>query len=193
VTEVAAPETPLPPPVGARRRRWKVVALALVAVGVVLDLLTKAWIADLLGMHPNYPEAGRRISLIPGFLAFEGTWNTGVTFGLAQGHTSAILIFTLVAIGLLLIWLLVTASPSRVLHLGLGLVLAGAVGNLYDRWHWQKVRDFVLIYLGDFESPSWRYPNFNLADSMIVVGVGMILWEELFGRRRRERRAAATP
>jgi signal peptidase II len=174
-------------------RRWKVSALALLASGVVLDLASKAWMQNLLGMAPDHPDLTKRKDLIPGFFGLEGTWNTGVTFGAFQGKTEVILLFTGIAILGLLVWLLATRAPSRALHVALALVLAGAIGNLYDRWNWQKVRDFFLIYLGDIDKPTWKYPNFNVADSMIVCGVILILWEEMFGRRRRLRRAAALP
>jgi signal peptidase II len=187
---VAEPRGPRPP----RLRRLKVVALVLIVLGLAVDLVTKDWMQDLLGMDPAHPESTKRIVLIPRLVGLEGTWNTGVTFGLAQGQTEWIFAFTGLAILGLVLWLLATRTPSRALHIGLALVLAGAVGNLYDRWSWHKVRDFLLVHTGPIENPSWKWPNFNAADSFIVVGVGLILWEELFGRARRERRErAATP
>ncbi len=183
-------KTPMPTD-RVRLRRLKAIGLAVIVLGIVLDLATKAWMQDLLRMDPSHPETTRRIVLVPGLLGLEGTWNTGVTFGLAQGQTEWIFAFTGLAILGLVLWLLATRTRSRPLHLGLALVLSGAVGNLYDRWQWHKVRDFVLIHLGPIESPTWKWPNFNAADSFIVVGVGLILWEELVGRARRERRERA--
>ncbi len=174
---------------GTERRRLlrlKVLALAILVAGVAGDLVTKAWMARLLDMNPS-PGAGPfgRIDIVPHFIALEGTYNEGVTFGLFGGHTDPILLFTILATVALLVWLLATRRTSVLLHVGLGMVLAGALGNLYDRHQWGKVRDFLLVYVGRFE-----WPNFNLADSLIVVGVATILWEETFGRRRAARRAA---
>jgi signal peptidase II len=169
-------------------RSWKVLALCVVVLGVVLDLWSKAWMQDHLAMDPGHPDATLRKDIVPGFFGLEGTWNPGVTFGFFRGKTRMILWFTVAAIVGLFLWLWFSRVRSRTFHLGLSFVLAGAIGNLYDRWNWQKVRDFLLVYVGEIENPSWKWPNFNVADSLIVVGVGLILWEELFGRRRRERR-----
>jgi signal peptidase II len=172
---------------GARLKRLKVAALLVLLVGLGLDLGTKLWMQNLLQMDPDRGTAERRIEIIPGFFALEGTYNPGVTFGLAKGNTYPILVFTLVATLLLTAWLFVTRQKSAALHVALGMVLAGAIGNLYDRVQWTKVRDFLLFYWGDPAHPSFKWPNFNVADSMIVVGVCLILWDELFGRRRRTR------
>ncbi|MFV1958362.1 MAG: signal peptidase II [Planctomycetota bacterium] len=156
----------------------KLLAFGIVVVGAGADLLSKAWMVRLLTMQPDSAGPFGRIELIPGFLALEGAYNPGVTFGLFGGQTDGIMLFTLLATVALLVWLLATRRHSVLLHVALGMVLAGAVGNLWDRWHWSKVRDFVLVYVGEHE-----WPNFNLADSMIVVGVILLLTLELFGRR----------
>lgn len=169
--------------------RLKVVALLVLVVGLVADLGTKAWFEGLLGMDPGTQGPFGEIDLIPGFFALQGTYNPGVTFGLAPGQTPAILLFTGVATIGLLAWLLFTRSTSRTLHVALGMILAGALGNLWDRFHWSKVRDFFLIYTGDLAAPSWQWPNFNVADAFIVVGVGMILLDELILAPRKARAA----
>lgn len=173
----------------ARLWRWKVAGLLIVAAGIVGDLWTKDLMQRLLGMTPEQPHGSeRQIEVIDGFFRFAGNWNTGVTFGMAAGLTQPILLFTMVASLGIGAWLVLTRSPSRVLHVALSLILAGAIGNLYDRWRWKMVRDFILVYWKD---PSvWQWPAFNVADSMIVVGVSLILWLELFGRRPE---AAAAP
>ena len=174
----------------ARVRRLKAVALVIVVAGIALDLWSKAYMQDLLGLAPRAQKSERIVEVIPGLFRFEGLWNPGVTFGLAQGWTESILAFTALASGGILAWLLLTRSRSRLLHVALGMILAGALGNLYDRWKWQEVRDFLLVYWKD---PSvWHWPAFNAADSMIVVGVGFILGIELFGRREKSPAPAAT-
>jgi len=170
--------------------RLKLFAIIVLVVGLVLDLGTKAWFASLLGMDPGSPGPFGEIDLIPGFFALQGTYNPGVTFGLAPGKTGAILLFTSVATLGLFAWLLFTRRASRMLHAALGLILAGALGNLWDRWHWSKVRDFFLIYTGDLAEPSFTWPNFNVADAFIVGGVCMILLDELILAPRKERARA---
>ena len=173
-----------------RPMRLKVVALIVIVVGIALDLGTKAWMGDLLALDPDSAGPFGRIELIEGVFALEGTYNPGVTFGLAQGQTELILAFTFLATAVLGAWLFLTKRRNWLLHVALGMVLAGALGNLWDRLQWHKVRDFFLFYLGDPAAPSFRWPNFNVADSMIVVGVGLILLDELFLSRWRARREA---
>ena len=157
---------------------WKGVALALVAAGLFSDLWTKDWMQHRLGMDPSNPHQSDTIHVIQNVFRFEGNWNEGITFGIAAGHTNPILVFTGLACLGILAALIFSRSPSRLLHVSLALILAGAIGNLYDRYTWHKVRDFVVVYWKD-----WQWPAFNVADSMIVVGVILILWRELFGRR----------
>ena len=170
--------------------RLKLLALTVLAVGLVVDLGTKTWFASLLGMDPGAAGPFGEIDLIPGFFALQGTYNPGVTFGLAPGKTEAILLFTGVATLALFGWLLFTRRRSRMLHVALGMIIAGALGNLWDRVHWHKVRDFFLIYTGDLAAASFKWPNFNVADALIVVGVCMILLDELILGPRKERAAA---
>jgi signal peptidase II len=164
-----------------RAWRLKTLALALVVVGIGLDLWSKSYMQEALGMSPDRPGSAGKIEVIDGFFRFEGNWNTGVTFGIAQGWTEPILIFTVLASAGLCAWLFLTRSRSVLLHVALGMILAGALGNLYDRFKWHKVRDFALVYWKD--PRIWEWPAFNVADSMIVVGVCFILGIELFGRR----------
>ncbi len=78
-------------------------------------------------------------------------------------------------------------SPS--LPVALGLLAGGALGNLYDRFYFGGVRDFIKCYHGD-----WVWPNFNLADSAICTAVGLLLLREfLFSRKQREAAAANRP
>jgi signal peptidase II len=186
VSDAAVSAVGAPVEAGVSLRRLKVAGVVVLVLAAALDLGTKAWMADLLHMDPGRPREGKRIDVVPGFFALEGTFNPGVTFGLAPGQTVPILVFTLLATGALGAWLFLTRQASLPLHVGLGMVLGGALGNLWDRLQWTKVRDFLLFYVGDL-----KWPNFNLADACIVVGVGLILWDELFGRRRRERRRTA--
>lgn len=162
-------------------KRLKLIGLVIFLVVLVGDLWSKAYMQDLLGLtQEEGAQSARRIEVIDGFLAFEGTWNPGITWGIAEGQTILILTLTICATIGLLVWFLGTRSHSRLLHFGLALILAGAVGNLYDRIRWHEVRDFILMYLrmgGD----ELKWPNYNVADAGIVVGVSFIIWDSLFG------------
>jgi len=60
---------------------------------------------------------------------------------------------------------------------GLSLILGGAIGNLWDRLLSGRVVDFLLVYIG-----SYQWPAFNIADSAIVVGAGLLVFEILFAK-----------
>ncbi|MDJ0521621.1 MAG: signal peptidase II [Planctomycetota bacterium] len=179
------------PLTGKRLVKLKVLCAILFAVWLAFDLWSKADMQDRLGLVPGQPRGAHQIDVIPGFFAWQGTWNPGVTFGFAPRQTKLILALTGIATIALLAWFGGTRSRSRALHIGLALILAGAVGNLYDRWQWGEVRDFILVYLGTLEKPTWTWPNFNVADSGIVVGVGLVLWDALFGLGAKEAKRVA--
>lgn len=164
-------------------KRIKAIGLLIFGVVLAADLWSKSYMQDLLGLAagPDVRVSARSIDVIPGFLAWQGTWNPGVTFGMFAGETTFILILTGLATCALFVWFLGTKYAGKALHVGLSLIIAGAVGNLYDRVKWDKVRDFILVYLGDLEAPTWTWPNFNIADSGIVCGVILVLWDSLFG------------
>lgn len=106
--------------------------------------------------------------LITGVLGLKLTYNTGIIWGLFQGNNFIFLAISVLAVPLIvLIWFLVR-EPHWLMSLGLGLILAGTLGNLYDRLFCEGVRDFIDFYL-------INWPIFNLADTWITLGVIMIL------------------
>jgi signal peptidase II len=145
--------------------------LFLAILVLLLDQVTK--LAILEWVKP--PAAGVSIT---GFLAIVLVWNRGMSFGLFNTGDPLvpwILGALAVAVAIGLVWWLARAQ-RRLVILGLGLVLGGAVGNLVDRFVYGAVVDFVLLHAGD-----WRWPAFNLADSAITLGVIALLWDSLFG------------
>jgi signal peptidase II len=139
-------------------RFWSAVGL-----GVLADLLSKWYAWEKLREAPE-----QTWWLIRGFLALKLVYNPGIAFGIELGWW---LILIAVAAGIVLVvWLFLASGRSAVCyHIGLGLILAGALGNLVDRLRepWQ-VRDFI-----DFSF----WPTFNVADALLCVGVGLVgLW-----------------
>ena len=136
---------------------------ALIA-GVVLaaDQATKGWARTALADHD--------IELIPRFLRFHLAENPGSAFSLFQNLGSWLGVAAILASGMILV--LVERTGSRAELAGFSLILGGAVGNLVDRivkgsWLSGSVTDFV-----DFSF----WPNFNVADSAITIGVVVLLW-----------------
>lgn len=130
---------------------------------------------------------------LPGLLDFRLTTNTGAVFGLGSGARPVFVAVSVLALGVVS-WLFVASPPGAwVQHTGLALVLAGALGNLYDRIRFQAVRDLLHMFPG-VDLPfglSWPWMSgpgasevwpwiFNLADVWLLAGVGLMLLTSLF-------------
>lgn len=150
----------------------KLRVLASVAViGFVLDQITKVLIETKLIF-------GDQIAVIEGFFYLTRVHNRGAAFGVLSNLPESIrLVFfvgvTLVAVGVIISFFLKLAPGDRLAATSLGLILGGALGNLCDRVRLGEVVDFLHFKL--WQGYSW--PDFNLADSFIVVGVGLLILE----------------
>ncbi len=155
--------------------RWK--AYGLSAAVFAVDRVTKAVIEARVSAFDVHP-------VIPGFFDIVHSQNRGVAFGLMNDSTSAwrtvvLIVFSAAAL-LLVAGLLWKASRlDRWTAAGLALVLGGAAGNLFDRILWGRVTDFLEFYIGDL-----HWPTFNVADSCIVIGSGLLLLELLRPKRQ---------
>jgi signal peptidase II len=152
-------------------------AYSAAAAVVALDRLTK-WIVET---RVSLVDSFR---VIPGFFDIVHTQNRGVAFGLlddsAGGWQSAILVvLSLAAVGLLsaLLWNPRRLDPRSLW--GFSLILGGAAGNVFDRIIFGRVTDFLLVYIG-----SYQWPAFNVADSAIVIGCGLLLLDLLHTKRQ---------
>jgi signal peptidase II len=152
----------------------------LVAVAVfILDRISKLLIEAHLPLHNSK-------TIIPGFFDLAHTRNTGVAFGFFANSDSPWVpqALTLVSGGALLAILVFSLRNSTLnwkLQLGLMLVLGGAAGNLYDRLFYGYVTDFIEVYY-----QSYHWPTFNVADSSISTGIGLLLLETLTHRPQPE-------
>lgn len=147
--------------------------LLVAALVLLLDQASKLAILEWI----NPPPEGIPLT---SFLAIVLVWNRGMSFGMLNTGDAAvpwILGGVAVAVSVSLVWWL-ARSPRRLVAVGLGLVLGGALGNLADRLLYGAVVDFVLLHAG-----RWSWPAFNVADSAISVGVICLLWDSLFGPR----------
>lgn len=134
-------------------------ATLVLALVLCVDQLTKRMV-----QHSIVP--GERLAVFPG-LQLVHTRNHGVAFGL-EAHSQT-LVTTLVALALLGLLVYFATHASRpLIWLPTGLLLGGALGNLFDRIRTGSVTDFVQLPLG--------WPPFNLADAAIVLGVALLLF-----------------
>ena len=142
------------------------------AVGLALDLSTKKWALAALAV-PDQAVAKAKI-IIPDYLCFRLVQNPGAIAGFAAGRTS-VLIFVSLAALVLLFWLFICSRANQwPIHLALGMLFAGALGNTCDRiFNSGKVIDFIEVNL--HFPPANPWPTFNIADILLCVGVGILL------------------
>jgi signal peptidase II len=157
--------------------------LLLAALLVAVDQLSKAWIAR------NLPLNQADIPVLPG-LGITHTRNNGAAFGILRDidltvlglHIDGTRLLGLLSGVVALVLVVYLATHGRRLaalqRVALGLVLAGAVGNMIDRLRIGYVVDFVHLRSGGFS-----FPVFNVADACIVVGAALLLLSGLRGPR----------
>ena len=151
---------------------------------VALDLWSKEVVFGFLTRrYPGVPEPLRRHLVFDGSLRFDlVSWgNTGTIWGLFQDGTVVLMVVRCLAVVGLFWFLRSTPRAARLQQFVLSLVLAGAIGNLYDNFVRadRSVRDF-LRFSGTWPR-AWEFPAFNVADSCITVGaIGLflLLWRE---------------
>ncbi|MFZ5815547.1 MAG: signal peptidase II [Bacillota bacterium] len=136
----------------------------LIAVfAVLLDQFTK-WLV-MARMTLFY-----EIKVIPGFFSLQFVYNPGAAFGMLANQRWFFILVGLLAVGAILYYIQQQREKHWLPTLALGLLLGGAVGNLIDRLRFGKVVDFLLFYWRDY-----YFPNFNVADICITVGVGLLI------------------
>jgi signal peptidase II len=143
------------------------------AGGLALDLWSKSAAfpaainpnSTTNGLHPNEPG----LALIPKVLSFITTVNHGAVFGMGQGYGPVFVLFSFIAITVILMVFASSGPRQYVLHVALGLITAGALGNLYDRITFGVVRDFLRFDV------SWFNYVFNVADSLLCIGVPLLM------------------
>jgi len=148
----------------------------------VLSIALDQWTKILARTHLRPIEVyGGHKTVIPNYFDLRFSENTGVAFGMFQnlpGGKYLLSLVGLLALGLVVYYLLKSGPRQTRLHLALGLIFGGAVGNLVDRVFLSKVTDFIVWHVGRHE-----WPAFNVADAALVVGVGLMALDMLFDRR----------
>ncbi len=154
----------------------------IVVAGIVLDQLTKRLAADALA-------GGRQIELIPRFLYLTYGENRGAAWSLFAGRTWGIYVLSAISILaaiLFALWLARETVPPR--RVALALILSGTVGNLIDRVARGYVVDFIDAHFG-----SYRFPTFNVADSLLVVGMFILVFFLIRAEWREQQGAGHEP
>jgi signal peptidase II len=202
-------------PAWQSRRAWLVLALTAI-LGLVADLGSKyaafEWVAGT-PVHLEREavlEVGNAnfmipphdpVTVVPHVLEFKLLANHGAVFGIGQGKRWFFILFTVLAlaisIGMFAGW---TTSRDHLAHVALGLVLAGGVGNLYDRFFYAFVRDFIHPLPGvdlpfglawpSGSREAWGYVS-NVADLFLIIGIVALMYRTLWPHA--ESRSVGTP
>lgn len=145
--------------------------LLLAAFVVLLDRLSKIWIDH------NVPR-GSFITVVPGIFRLSHVFNTGAAFSMFAESLSpalvrnGLILFSVVAALVVLAMIYRACRAFSPTGVALGLILGGALGNLYDRIRFHYVVDFLEVKIVHY-----HWPDFNLADSAIVIGACLLLLE----------------
>jgi signal peptidase II len=161
----------MPYPPRPRTRDYRIPLFLLSAVIVLLDRLSKLWVV-------HHIKSGSAITVIPGVFRLTHVLNSGAAFSLFADSMSpgtvrmALIAFSVLAVLVVLGMLWRAGRSLNTSTLALALILGGAIGNLYDRARLFYVVDFLEVKIVHY-----HWPDFNLADSCIVIGACLLLLE----------------
>jgi signal peptidase II len=147
---------------------WFAVAAAI----ILADRVTKLWVLEVFA-------PGERLQ-ITGFFNMVLVFNKGAAFSFlagASGWQTPVFATISAVASILLTVLILRHTANRMLCASLALILGGALGNLWDRLLWGHVVDFL-----DFHAAGWHWPAFNVADSAITIGAGLLILESFVRR-----------
>jgi signal peptidase II len=167
--------------------RWwisRLICFASVSIiGLAGDLLSKQWVFSWRGLPGESPTWW----LFEGYVGIQTAVNPGALFGFGAGWGKAFAVLSIIAATGIVVWLFsYKAARSWWITIASACVLGGIFGNMYDRlglWYspglpaeWSSgVRDWILFCYHDY-----TWPNFNIADSLLVCGTGVLAWRSLF-------------
>ena len=161
-----------------RDRRWVVLLIAVLVI--VLDRVTKIWVT-------NHIWVGQAIVVWPHVFRITHLLNTGAAFSLFENFRSPTLVrntlvaFSVFAVGVVLVLIWKMGRQLNATTIALALILGGAIGNMYDRIRYAYVVDFIEIHIVHY-----HWPDFNVADSAIVIGACLLLLEMLRPQKSRD-------
>lgn len=142
-------------------------AIAFILLAVLADQIIKVLVEKYLPLQEMVP-------VVP-LLALYRTYNLGVAFSMLSGMEGWAIVTMRLLIVAFVIWLWRKTDTERTFaHIGFALIIAGAAGNIFDRFLYGHVVDYIL-----FHTQTWSFAVFNLADSFITIGAGCVILDEL--------------
>lgn len=139
---------------------------------IFLDQLSKWAIVQYMDLYESIP-------IVKGWFHITSSRNRGAAFGILQNKQWFFIILTLIVILFLIYYIYKIHKAQKLFALSLSFILGGAIGNLIDRITTGEVVDFIDVRI-------INYPIFNLADSAIVVGVILMIWEMFFSKEAKK-------
>ncbi len=161
--------------------RW---VIAIVATVLFLDQFTKFLVMHRMMLHET-------VQVVPGFFNLTYVRNPGAAFGIlagAHGIWRSVFFIAVSVAALAVLALLVRKTAERLPLVSFALIAGGAIGNLIDRVRFGEVVDFIEWYYH-----SYHWPTFNIADSAISIGVGLLAVEMLFPKPKEEKPESQEP
>ncbi len=156
-----------------------IIAATVLMGSLALDIMTKSIIVSSVALH-------ERINVIGSFVQITLIYNRGGLFGILQGYQTYFLIISLVVLSLLVLFYVMEKNKKMLFCNAMALIVAGALGNIIDRISGRSgVVDFIYIGSDDI----FRWPAFNIADSVIVIGAILLMIE--FIRQEKIRKSEA--
>jgi len=165
-----------------KRKYW---VLLVFCTGILLlDQWTKSMVVQKLPLY-------QRVKVVQGFFNLTHVRNTGGAFGIFGGEKGGLgsilfVVVSLIAIGAIVFLFLKIKENEKTLALSFSLILSGAIGNLIDRLRYGEVVDFLDFYLS-----TTHWPAFNVADSAICIGIGLMALELVKGDRKKSTKSQA--
>ncbi len=155
-----------------KRIAYPAMGLVTAALVLGLDRLSKWWLLEPFAIAEREPVT------VTSFFNLVMVWNPGISFGLLGSNEQLgrwlLIGFSVIVVAVLIAWLF--RIGSGLLALGLGFVIGGAIGNIWDRVIWGAVADFF-----DFHVAGYHFWAFNAADAGISTGVALLLYDAFWG------------
>jgi signal peptidase II len=150
--------------------------LAVAVATAAIDQASKLWLLYVFDIQARIP-----VRITP-FLDLVLVWNKGISYGLFQqeGVLGQWILLAIKVAAVVLLWVWMARTGSRLTAVALGLITGGAVGNAIDTFVHEGVADFVLFHITT-ETIHFNWYVFNYADTAIVAGVAGLLYESVFG------------
>ncbi|AKU89948.1 signal peptidase II [Vulgatibacter incomptus] len=157
-------------------KRTTGLGIALFLITLILDYATKVLSEAHLAEGP--------ITIVPGWVWLRLAYNRGVAFSIMEGMPHWILGVGALVLICVVVWSLRALATRPSGAAALGLLAAGGIANAIDRLHDGQVTDMISV---------WRWPVFNVADTAITIGVGLLFWASRKTKEAPEASHAASP